>query len=137
MKTTVQTLIDAPIAVVWQAWTTPSHICQWNFADDSWCCPAAEIDLREGGSFSYRMQARDGSMGFDFGGTFTHLIPGSALGYVMEDGREVQVTLRQTPEGVLLEETFDNEDQHTAEQQRQGWQAILNNFRHHVDSLVS
>ncbi|AZQ10183.1 SRPBCC family protein [Shewanella khirikhana] len=134
MKITVETHIQAPLTRVWQAWITPADIVQWNFAHESWCCPAARLDLHPEGQFSYRMEARDGSGGFDFNGRFTEVMPCESLRFVIEDGREVSVCFKETDSGVLVSETFETEDEHSAEMQRQGWQAILDNFKRHVEA---
>ena len=136
MKITVEAHIAAPIEEVWRAWTTPEDIQQWNAASDDWHTTAASVDLREGGHFSSRMDAKDGSMGFDFAGTYTRIIPyqiiESSLG-----GRTVLVEFLpghgEHSGHVTVRETFDSEPTHSEEQQRQGWQAILNNFAKHVD----
>lgn len=133
MKISIETLVKAPLSRVWDAWVTPDDITRWNFAIDSWCCPAAEIDLRVGGNFSYRMEARDGSAGFDFTGTFTAIQPGQLIRFSLGDNREVSVKFSESQDGVRVVETFDAEDENSAEQQRQGWQAILNNFKKHVE----
>jgi len=102
---------------------------QWNVATEGWSCPAAEINLCTGGRFNYRMQAIDGSAGFDFCGEFIRIDPLREIGFVLDDSREVIVTFAQTQDGIRVTETFEAEDQHTAQQQRDGWQAILNNFK--------
>lgn len=134
MEITIETLVNAPLQKVWDAWVTPQDICSWNFASDDWACPTAVIDLSVGGKFSYRMEARDGSMGFDFEGTFTQLQQHRLIEYEMTDNRKVSVEFQETPAGIRVVETFDAEDAHTAEQQRQGWQCILNNFKEYAES---
>ena len=134
MKITVEKFIKANIESVWRAWTTPDDIKQWNAASDDWHTTKASVDLREGGAFSSRMEAKDGSMGFDFAGTYTRiethrLIEASFLGE-----RMLNVAFEASPEGVMVRETFDAEETHSMEQQREGWQAILNNFARHVES---
>jgi uncharacterized protein YndB with AHSA1/START domain len=133
MKITVETLVKAPIARIWEAWNNPADIVQWNAAQDDWHTTRSTVDLREGGSFSARMEARDGSMGFDFEGTYTRVVPEERIEYRMSDGREVSVEFLQQPDGVLVRETFDAETENPAEMQRAGWQAILDNFRRHVE----
>lgn len=132
MKITVETLIKADLRSVWDAWNTPADIEQWNTALESWHTTNSRVDLREGGTFSSRMEAKDGSMGFDFEGTYTRVAPMQAIEYRMGDGREVQITFEEQPGGVLVRETFDAEEQNPADLQRQGWQAILDNFGRHV-----
>lgn len=133
MKITIQTTVKASIEKVWSAWTTPADINQWNAASDDWHNPRSMNDLRVGGTFSYRMEARDGSMGFDFGGTYTNIVPQRLIEYVLGEGRKVSVVFETTPEGINVIESFEAEDTHTAEMQRQGWQCILERFRTHVE----
>lgn len=132
MKITVETIVAASLERVWEAWTTPADIVQWNFASDDWCCPSAKVDLRVGGIFASRMEAKDGSFGFDFEATISALEPVSFLQYSLGD-RLVDVRFSTTDAGVLVEESFDAEDENSAEMQRAGWQAILDNFRKHVE----
>ena len=134
MKITIETQVQAPLDAVWKAWTTPEDITQWNAASDDWCCPGARLDLKSGGTFTYRMEARDGSMGFDFTGTFTRVMPRERIEFQMDDARTVTVEFASRGDTVTVRETFETEDQHTAEQQRQGWQAILDRFARHVES---
>jgi uncharacterized protein YndB with AHSA1/START domain len=133
MKITVETNVAAPIERVWQAYTTPEDIKQWNAASDDWHTTAATVDLREGGVFSSRMEAKDGSMGFDFAGTYTKIIEHKLIEYSFGD-REAQVELAPGPDGVKVAVTFDSESTHSIEQQRGGWQAILDNFARHVEA---
>lgn len=134
MDITIETTVDAPIEKVWTAWTKPEHIVEWNFASADWLCPAAEIDLNVGGKFKYRMEARDGSMGFDFEGTFIAIAPGREIRFVLDDDRKVTVSFEKSDSGVRVVETFEAENESTGEQQRQGWQSILNNFKTHVEA---
>ena len=134
MKITVETEVESPPSVVWDAWVTPDDIISWNFAVDEWCCPRAKIDLVVGGKFNYRMEARDGSTGFDFEGEFTGITPQKAICYKLEDGREVEIEFIESEDTVRVVETFDAENENPAEQQKQGWQSILNNFKQHVES---
>lgn len=131
MKITVQTTIAAPIDTIWMAWTTPEHIVQWNSASSDWHTTKAAVDLREGGLFSSRMEAKDGSMGFDFAGTYTRIIPHQRIEATFGD-RALVVEFIEQPGGVLVRETFDAETTHSEEMQRAGWQAILENFARHV-----
>ena len=135
MEITVDTTINAPMDQVWTAWTQPEHIVQWNFASADWQCPAAQIDLTPGGRFNYRMEARDGSMGFDMEGTFTAIEPGRKIQYVLADDRKVSITFEDSGNGVVVTETFDAENQMSGEQQRHGWQCILDNFKSHVEAM--
>lgn len=130
----VETSISAPIEQVWLAYTTPEDIKMWNAASDDWHTIAATVDLREGGAFSSRMEAKDGSVGFDFAGTYTKVVPHKLIEYAFGD-REAQVEFnRETNGAVRVRVAFDAEQTHTAEQQRSGWQAILDNFKRHVEA---
>ncbi len=133
MKITVETLVHAPIAKVWSAYTTPEDIKQWNAASPDWHTTAAAVDLRVGGAFSSRMEAKDGSMGFDFAGTYTKLVPEKLIEYSAGD-RQVVVEFISSEKAVTVRTTFDAETTHSTEQQRDGWQAILNNFAKHVQA---
>lgn len=137
MKITVKTVVRAPLEKVWSTWVTPHDICQWNAASDDWHTPSATVDLREGGQFTARMEARDGSFGFDFGGTYTLVQPYTRIGFRMSDGREVLVVFEEQPDGVTITETFDAETIHSPELQRSGWQAILDRFAGYVAGKVS
>lgn len=130
-KITVAATIAAPPAEVWRVWTTPADICQWNAASDDWHTPTARLDLRVGGAFCYRMEARDGSMGFDFEGTFTEVVPEQRLAFSFGD-RLAEVDFVAEGGHTVVRETFDAEDIHSAELQRAGWQAILDRFARHV-----
>lgn len=135
MQISISTTIEAPIKRVWDAWTTPDDITQWNFASPDWCCPKAQLELSPGGEFAYRMEARDGSIGFDFAGTFVEVDPMRLIKFRLGDDRTVLVSFTELGNNtVIVEETFEAEDQFSAEQQRQGWQAILENFKAHVES---
>ena len=134
MKITVETVVAASLSKVWDAWTTPEDIKQWNAASDDWHTTASTVDLREGGTFSSRMEAKDGSFGFDFAGTYTRVVPHKIIEFTMGDDREVTIEFEEREGAVRVKETFDAEGQHSLEQQRQGWQAILDNFRRHVES---
>ncbi|QSI78626.1 SRPBCC family protein [Niveibacterium microcysteis] len=131
MKITIEANIAAPIEVVWKAWTTPDDIKQWNAASDDWHTTQASVDLRVGGMFSSRMEAKDGSMGFDFAGTYTEVVTHQRIECVFGE-RTLRVEFIPGPDGVMVRETFDAEQTHSEEQQRSGWQAILNNFARHV-----
>jgi uncharacterized protein YndB with AHSA1/START domain len=132
-KITVETKISAPIEQVWRAWNAPDDIKQWNAASDDWHTTKSEVDLRVGGAFSSRMEAKDGSMGFDFAGTYTKLVEHKLIESTFGD-RVLLVEFVAGQDGVTVRETFDAESTHSAEQQRGGWQAILNNFKKHVES---
>lgn len=126
--------IQAPVEKVWQLWTDPKHIVNWNNASDDWHTPEAESDLRVGGTFSSRMEAKDGSMGFDFEGVFDEVVPNQKLSYTMGDNRRVEITFRSHGQETRVEETFEAETTNSPEMQREGWQAILNNFKKYVES---
>ena len=133
MKITVQTTVKAPIAEVWRAYTTPDDIKQWNTASPDWHTVKSTVDLRVGGVFSSRMEAKDGSFGFDFAGTYTKLVPNELIEYAFGD-RVGVVEFQQGEGGVTVRVTFDAETTHPEEQQRQGWQAILDSFAKHVEA---
>jgi uncharacterized protein YndB with AHSA1/START domain len=133
MKITVENTVAAPIDEVWRAYTTPDDITKWNAASDDWHTPRASVDLRVGGAFTSRMEAKDGSMGFDFAGTYTKIIERKLIEYSFGD-RTAQVEFIPGPEGVAVRVTFDSESTHSIEQQREGWQAILNNFGRYVEA---
>ncbi|HXE22046.1 MAG TPA: SRPBCC family protein [Rhodoferax sp.] len=133
MKITVETAVAAPMERVWNAWNTPADIRQWNAASDDWHTTSATVDLRVGGAFSSRMEAKDGSFGFDFAGTYTRIVKHKLIEYTFGD-RAAQVTFDATETGVTVRVTFDAESENPVEQQRQGWQAILNNFARHVEA---
>lgn len=131
MKITIETTVAAPIKEVWRAWTTPEDIKQWNAASDEWHTTAASVDLRVGGAFSSRMEAKDGSFGFDFAGTYTKVVPHQLIECSLGD-RDLVVEFVSSANGVTVRETFDADEGHSVEQQQQGWQAILDRFARHV-----
>lgn len=132
-RITVETIVETSPDKVWHCWTTPDCIMQWNAASDDWHTPRASMDLKEGGKFLSRMEAKDGSAGFDFEGTFTKVVPNEHLAYAMPDGRAVEVTFADLMGRTLVSETFDAETENPVEMQKQGWQAILDNFKKHVE----
>jgi uncharacterized protein YndB with AHSA1/START domain len=132
MKITVETTVAAPVEDVWRAWTTPDDIKRWNAASDDWHTTAAAVDLRVGGAFSSRMEAKDGSFGFDFAGAYTAVVPHERIEFTFGD-RAAVVEFIPTDGGVLVRETFDAEDEHPVEMQRAGWQAILDRFARHAE----
>lgn len=134
MKISIETVVNADLNKVWNAWNTPADIKQWNSAQDDWHTTRSAVDLREGGKFSSRMEAKDGSTGFDFEGTYTRVVPRKRIESRMSDGREIAVEFVERADGVLVKETFDAETENPPELQRQGWQAILDNFRRHVEA---
>jgi uncharacterized protein YndB with AHSA1/START domain len=136
MKIRVETNVVAPLAEVFRAYTTPDDIEQWNAASPDWHTTAASVDLREGGKFSSRMEAKDGSMGFDFAGIYTKVEPPRLIEYAFGD-RAARVEFTQGPGGVDVRVTFDAETAHSVEQQQAGWQAILANFKRHVEARLT
>lgn len=130
---TVETTVAAPVAAVWDAYITPEEIMQWNSPSDDWHTPAATVDLREGGAFSSRMEAKDGSMGFDFAGTYTKIVEHELIEYDFGD-RHASVEFIPENGGVRVSVTFDPETENPVEQQRGGWQSILDSFKRHVES---
>ncbi len=131
---TVETTIHAPVQKVWDCWTMPEHITKWCQASDDWHAPAAENDVREGGRFKTTMAAKDGSAGFDFAGTYTAVVPLERIEYVMDDERKVSILFQNVEGGVQVTETFELENENPEEMQRQGWQAILDNFKKYVEA---
>ncbi|MGH7483451.1 MAG: SRPBCC family protein [Longimicrobiales bacterium] len=134
MKIAVETAVNAKLNQVWDAWNSPADIKQWNTAQEDWHTTRSTVDLREGGKFRSRMEAKDGSEGFDFEGTYTRIVPHKIIEYRMSDGREVKVEFVERSGDVFVQETFDAETENPPEVQRQGWQAILDNFRRHVEA---
>jgi uncharacterized protein YndB with AHSA1/START domain len=134
MQITVETTVIAPLQEVWRAYTTPEDIMQWNAASDDWHTVKASVDLRVGGVFSSRMEAKDGSFGFDFSGTYTNVVTHSLLEYSFGN-RNAKIDFNETTHGVNVKIIFDAEETHSIEQQKSGWQAILNNFKRHVENI--
>lgn len=134
MKITIETVVRADLDRVWTAWNTPEDIKQWNTASDDWHTTHSTVDLREGGKFVSRMEAKDGSFGFDFEGIYTRIVPKQAIEYRMGDGREVQSEFVERADGVVVKSTFDAETENSPEMQRAGWQAILDNFGRYVEA---
>jgi uncharacterized protein YndB with AHSA1/START domain len=132
-KITIETTVNAPVEKVWQMFSTPDDIVKWNSASDEWHSPRAENDLRTGGKFIYRMEAKDGSVGFDFTGIYDEVKAHESIMYTMEDGRKVQVSFKSSPNGTIVTETFDAENTHSIEIQKTGWQAILDKFKAYVE----
>lgn len=132
MRIIVETNVRAPIEKVWQAYTTPDAIVQWNAASDDWHTTRATVDLRVGGEFSSRMEAKDGSVGFDFAGTYTDVIPHRVIEYSFGD-RMARVEFAQKGADVNVVVSFDAESTHSNEEQKAGWQAILDNFARYVE----
>jgi uncharacterized protein YndB with AHSA1/START domain len=133
-KITVEAFVKAPKDTAWRYWTTPEDIVQWNNASDDWHTPNAKIDLRAGGEFMYRMEAKDGSFGFDFGGVFDAVTPKEYIAYTIGDGRKVEIKFSGNGSITEITETFDAEDQNPIEMQHDGWQAILDNFKKYSEN---
>jgi uncharacterized protein YndB with AHSA1/START domain len=133
MRITVETNVAAPIDQVWRAYTTPADVMKWNAPSDDWHTTKATVDLREGGAFSSRMEAKDGSMGFDFAGTYTKIVEHKRIEYSFGE-RKAEVEFVPGPKGILVRVVFDGESAHSVEQQQGGWQAILDNFARHVEA---
>ena len=136
MKIIVSTLVHASASEVWRAYTTPDDIMRWNAASPDWHTTAASVDLRPGGRFCSRMEARDGSTGFDFEGEYTQVVPHQLIEYVF-GGRTAVVEFADGAGGVTVTVTFDSESTHSEEQQRSGWQAILDNFAHYLKGKLA
>lgn len=133
-KITVDAIVNAPISTVWKAWNDPKHIMQWNAADPSWHCPASENNLNVGGKFKHRMEARDGSFGFDFEGEYDKIEPLQEISYTMSDGRRVTTWFVAENGTITITSSFDAEEENDPEMQKQGCQAILDNFVNYVSS---
>ena len=134
MKITVDTLARTDLQTAWTVYNTPDDITRWNAASPDWHSPRCEVDLREGGTFNTRMEAKDGSTGFDFEGTYTRVVPRELIEYRMSDGREVAVRFDEEPEGTRVRVAFDAESGNPAEMQREGWQAILDSFGRYAET---
>jgi uncharacterized protein YndB with AHSA1/START domain len=134
---TIETTINAPVQKVWELYNAPEHVMQWNSPSSDWHTPKAENDLRPGGIFNYRMEAKDGSMGFDFGGTYDEVVENSLIKYTMGDGRKVAVSMNEENGQTKVVVTFDLETENTPEKQRAGWQAILDSFKKYVESKAA
>lgn len=130
----IQTTVNAPVEKVWKHWNDPKHVQQWNNASDDWHSPHAENDLREGGNFKYTMAAKDGSYAFDFEGTYSVVDPHRQIAYTLGDGRKVNIEFTANGNETNIVEDFEAEDTNPLEMQQDGWQAILDNFRKHVES---
>ena len=131
---TVQNTINASIEKVWELWTTPEHVMNWNNASEDWHTPFAENDLKVGGKFKYTMASKDGTMRFDFEGIYTNVVSPSLIEYKLADDRKVKITFESQKNGVVLTEKFDPETENSEALQQQGWQAILDNFKKHVEN---
>ena len=133
-KITVEATVNAPVEKVWKTWSEPQHIKNWCAASEDWHAPKAENDLRTGGTFSTRMEAKDGSFGFDFGGVYDNVKKNEMIEYTMGDGRKVHVAFSPSGDQTKIVETFDAETTNSVEMQKGGWQAILDNFKKYAES---
>lgn len=132
-KVTVEATVNATVEKVWKYWTSPEHICKWNTASPEWHTPRAENDLNVGGKFTSRMEAKDGSMGFDFWGIYDEVKTNELIASTMGDGRMLKVVFTSANNATKIEETFEAETENPLEMQRGGWQAILNNFKKYTE----
>jgi uncharacterized protein YndB with AHSA1/START domain len=132
---TIEAIVNVPAEKAWKVYTNAKHITQWNHPSDDWHSPSAENDLRPGGTFSYRMEAKDGSYGFDFGGVYDEVKPNELLSYTIGDGRKVSNVFEKKGGATKVTVTFEAENQNSIEMQRGGWQAILDNFKKYAESV--
>lgn len=130
---TISEFVRKPVEEVWEYFTNPLHIINWNFATDNWYCPHAENELKANGKFSYTMSSKDGKISFNFSGTFKEIIYLKYISYYLDDGRFVEISFDQAPQGVLIKQTFEAEKVYPIELQKNGWQAIFKNFRIYVE----
>lgn len=131
----IEATVNLPVQQVWEFWTKPEHITQWNYAGDDWHCPSAENDLKSGGRFSWRMEAKDGSFGFDFGGTYQEVALNERITSVLGDKRTVHLNFTEVGGVTKIVETFEAEGENSLELQQQGWQMILNNFKKYAEGV--
>jgi uncharacterized protein YndB with AHSA1/START domain len=130
----IRQTVNAPVEKVWEYFTKPQHIIQWNNASEDWFTPRAQNDLREGGTFVYRMESRDGKFGFDFGGVFDKVKKNACIEYTMGDGRKVNIQFIPEGDSTRIEQSFEAESQNPVEMQRGGWQSILDNFKKYTET---
>ena len=133
---TIQALVNADLQTAWDVYTNPEYITKWNFASDDWECPSATNDIRTGGKLSSRMQAKDGSFGFDFEGIYDEVLPLKSIKYHMDDSRKVAITFEEVENGVKVTTIFDPESENPLEMQEGGWQAILDNYKKCVENKL-
>ena len=131
---TIKAIVNAPVEKVWNAWSNPEDIMKWNSASDDWHTPKAENDLRTGGKFLSRMEAKDGSWGFDFAGVYDNVEKFKVIEYTMGDGRRVEITFKPNGNNTHVVESFDAEETNPVDMQRMGWQAIMDNFKKYVEA---
>ncbi|MFS4448245.1 SRPBCC domain-containing protein [Maribacter sp. 2307UL18-2] len=134
-RITVQTVVQSDLDSAWEFWTKPEHIMNWNFASDEWCCPAATNDLKPGGAFRWRMELRQKKVGFDFIGTYDRIVAKKHISYHIPCKRRVDIEFIEQNQEVVIRKTFDLEEVNTNERQREGWQAILDNYKKYVESI--
>lgn len=134
-KIKVATMVDAPMKTVWETWNDPKHILKWNQASEDWHTTEAKNDLRNGGKFLSRMEAKDGSVGFDFEGIYDEIIEHKKISYTMPDKRQVEIRFSEADGKVKIEEWFDAEDENPVEMQKAGWQAIMDSYTHYTESI--
>jgi uncharacterized protein YndB with AHSA1/START domain len=132
---TVEATVNAPVEKVWESWSGPEHIMKWNSASEDWHTTKAENDLRTGGAFSSRMEAKDGSFGFDFGGIYDEVREQELITYTLGDERKVEIHFQDLGGKTLVTESFEAEGTNPVEMQRGGWQAIMDNFKKYTESL--
>ena len=130
----IEATVRLPRSRVWTLYNAPEHIVNWNFASDDWRCPSAESDFRVGGKLNYRMEAKDGSFGFDFEAIYDEVAPETRVAYTLLDGRKVATSFEDLDGATCVSTSFEEETEHSAEMQRAGWQAILNNFKRYAES---
>lgn len=135
-KVTIEAVVDESKEKVWECWTKPEHIVNWNSASDDWHSPKAENDLKPGGRFNYRMEAKDGSEGFDFTGTYDEVLPYERINYTMDDDRRVWITFTDREGKTYIESIFEAENHFPVEMQKEGWQSILNRFKAYTESIA-
>jgi uncharacterized protein YndB with AHSA1/START domain len=133
-KVKIEATVGADVGKVWSYWNRPEHIVKWNFAVDDWHCPRAENDLKVGGKLKSRMEAKDGSFGFDFEGTYSEVVEPKKIAYTIADGRRVETVFESLGGTTKITTTFDAENQNPIEMQQKGWQAILNNFKKYTEA---
>lgn len=133
-KITVAATVNAPVEKVWEFWTSPEHITRWNNASDDWHTPRADNDLRVGGKFNTRMEAKDGSFGFDFWGVYDEVKTNELIAYTLGDDRKVSITFKSNGNTTDVTETFEAESTNPVEMQKGGWQAIMDNFKKYTES---
>ena len=131
---TVETDVNAPIEKAWEFFSKPEHIIKWNNASEDWHTPRAENDLRAGGNFNYRMEAKDGSFGFDFGGVYDVVTEPNIIEYTIDDGRKVKVTFKNNGNRTYVTENFEAENTHSLEMQKGGWENILDSFKRYTEA---